>query len=125
MEDELSKFFDVDERRDEVRLNIGAEIFIERVAAEPGDAASSDVLRCEAVDISANGMQVVVDGKLAAGGIHTLIVEIYRSEEVFRLISEVKWVRPHTDGFLVGLALFDSDGSEIIDWKIAMAKYLN
>ena len=125
MDEEVRKFFDVDERRDEVRLNIGAEIFIERVAAEPGAKESADVLRCEAVDISANGMQVVVDGELIAGGIHTLIVEIYRTEDVFRLISEVKWVRPHSDGFLVGLALFDSDGSEIIDWKLAMAKYLN
>ena len=104
MDKELSKFFDVDERRDEVRLTIGAEIFIERVSAEPGDKASAEVLRCEALDISANGMQVVVDGNLTAGGIHTLIVELYRSEEVFRLISAVKWVRTHSDGYVVGLA---------------------
>jgi len=125
MDKDLSKYFDVDERREEVRLNIGAEIFLEKVAAEPGDDSSAEVIRCEAVDISANGMQVLVDTPLIAGGIHTLIVEIYRSEATFRLTSEVKWVEESKDGYLMGLALFDSEGTEIVDWKLTMAKYLN
>jgi len=64
-------------------------------------------------------------GELTAGGVRYLFVGLLWSEGVLLLICEVKWVRPHSDGYFVGLALFDSDGSEIIDWKLAMAKYLN
>lgn len=125
MDHELAKFFDLDERREEVRLNIGAEIFLEKVAADPSEGTPAEVVRCEALDISANGMQVLVDAELVPGGIHTLIVEIYRNESTFKLTSEIKWVEPSKEGFLVGLALFDSEGTEIADWKLAMAKYLN
>lgn len=125
MDKELGKYFDIDERREEVRLNIGAEIFIECVSAEPGTDKQPEIVRCEAVDISANGLQVIVDQQLTEGAIHTLVVEIYRSEELYRLTSEVKWVRKSEQGYLVGLLLFDSDGTEIIDWKLAMAKFLN
>ena len=125
MDKDLGKYFDLDERREEVRLNIGAEIFIECVSAEPGETAGSEVLRCEAVDVSANGLQVMVERKLVQGAIHTLVVELYRSDEVYRLTSEVKWVAQKEGGYLIGLALFDSDGTEIIDWKLAMAKFLN
>lgn len=125
MDKELKKYFDVDERREEVRLSIGAEIFIEKVAADPTEGNPPEVLRCEAIDISANGMKVMVDSPLTAGGIHTLIVEIYRTEAVYRLTAEVKWVEKTPDGYCLGLALFDSDGTEIVDWKLAMSKYLN
>ncbi|TNC79903.1 MAG: hypothetical protein C9356_16590 [Oleiphilus sp.] len=125
MDKELGKYFDIDERREEVRMNIGAEIFIECVAAEPGEGRSAEVLRCEAVDVSANGMQVMVERKLVQGAIHTLVVEVYRNEDVYRLTSEVKWVEKKEDGYLIGLALFDSEDTEIIDWKLAMAKLLN
>ena len=125
MDKELKKYFDVDERREEVRLTIGAEIYLEKVAAEPGEDNSAQVVRCEAMDISANGMQVAVDQELTGGAIHTMVVEIYRSEQVYRLSAEVKWCRKNKHEYHAGLALFDSDGTEIVDWKMTMAKYLN
>lgn len=125
MDKELGKYFDIDERREEVRMNIGAEIFIECVSAEPGEGRNAEVLRCEAVDVSANGMQVMVERQLIQGAIHTLVVEVFRSDEVYRLTSEVKWVVKKDDGYLIGLALFDSEDTEIIDWKLAMARLLN
>ena len=125
MDKEFDKYFDSDERREESRLTIGAEIYLERLSAEPGEDSSADVIRCEAIDISANGLQVLVDVELTAGAIHTLVVDIYRSGEIFRLSAEVRWVEAHKDGYLMGLSFFDSDGTEIIDWKLMMAKYLN
>ncbi len=126
MKDEhVGQFFDVDERREEARLNLGAEIFIEVVSSEPGDATPAKVERCEAVDLSANGIQVLMDSKLQAGAIHTMVVEIDAKDEVYRLTAEVRWVRPHSEGFLAGLLLYESDGTQIIDWKLSMAKHLN
>ncbi len=122
---EISKYFDIDERREEARLNLGAEIYVETVSSEPGENTPAEVIRCEAVDLSANGLQVLVDTKLTSGAIHTLIVDMDQRDEVFKLTAEVRWVRPHSDGFLTGLLLYESDGTEIVDWKLTVAKYLN
>jgi len=123
--EEFSKYFDIDERREEARLNLGAEIFIEIESAEPGDSRPAKVIQCEAVDLSANGLQVLLDTPLNTGAIHTLIVDIDQREDVYRLTAEVRWVRPHSDGYLIGLLLYESDGTEIIDWKLSMASFLN
>jgi hypothetical protein len=124
-DDNLEKFFDTDERRAEARLNLDATIYIETESREPGDARPPEILYCEAVDLSANGMQVVVDRRLIEGAIHTLVVDIARNHERYQLISEVRWVRPHARGFLAGLSLYESDGSEIIDWKLKISRSFN
>ena len=124
-DDELSQFFDIDERREEARLNLGAEIYIEVVAQEPGENKPPVVLKCESIDLSANGLQVLVDEALIVGAIHTLIIEFGVQGKPFKLTAEVRWVKPHKNGYLIGLSLYDSDGTEIIDWKFMVAKSLN
>ena len=124
-DDELGRFFNVDERREEARLNMGAEIYIETVSQEPGEENPSVVLKCESVDLSANGLQVLVYEALVVGAIHTLLIEFDAHEKPFKLIAEVRWVKPHAQGYLIGLSLYDSEGTEIIDWKFMMAKSLN
>lgn len=125
MNDEFDSFFDTDERRTEARLNLQARIYIETESREPGDERPPHIVFCEAVDLSANGMQVIVDTKLTEGAIHTLVVELLGRDESFSLIAEVKWVRPHEDGFLAGLYLYESDGSEIVDWKLKISRSFN
>jgi hypothetical protein len=124
-DDDLAQFFNVDERREEARLNLGAEIFIETVSQEPGEGKPSVVLKCESIDLSANGLQVLVDEALVIGAIHTLLIEFDAHDKPFKLIAEVRWVKPHAQGYLIGLSLYDSEGTEIIDWKFMMAKSLN
>lgn len=123
--DDLHKFFDLDERREEARLNLGADIYIEVEAKEPGSSKPGKVLSCDAVDLSANGLQVLVDDPLTSGAIHTMIVELDADRGMFRLSAEVRWVKPHSEGYLTGLSLYESDGTEIIDWKLMVARYLN
>ena len=124
-DDDLSRFFNLDERREEARLNMGAEIYIETVSSEPGEASPSVVLKCEGVDLSANGLQVLVYEALVVGAIHTLLIEFESQEKPYKLIAEVRWVKPHAQGYLTGLSLYNSEGTEIIDWKFMMAKNLN
>jgi len=124
-DDEISRFFNIDERREEARLNMGAEIYIETVSQEPGEDKPPVVLKCDSVDLSANGLQVLVYEALAVGAIHTLLIEFDTHEKPFKLIAEVRWVKPHAQGYLIGLSLYDSEGTEIIDWKFMMAKSLN
>jgi len=124
-DESFDQFFDVDEKREEARLNIAADIFIETVSQEPGEKKPAEVVQCECVDLSANGLQVLVAENLKPGAIHTLIIDINGKEKVFRLTAEVRWVKPYKSDFLTGLFLYDSAGTAIIDWKFLMAKYLN
>ena len=124
-EDEYKKYFELDEKRVEARLNVDADIYIETVSQEPGDSRQAEVVQCECVDLSANGLQVLVDEALVSGAIHSLIIDIPQQGENFRLTAEVRWVKPYKSSFLTGLMLYDSDGTEIIDWKFLMSRYLN
>ena len=117
-------FFDLDEKREETRVNLDADIFIETVSQEPGETNSPVIVKCECVDLSANGMQVILDTKLHTGAIHTLLIEIKSLQKIFRLTAEIRWTSEKNNRFLTGLFLYDSDGTEIIDWKFMMAKYL-
>lgn len=119
------KYFNVDEKREEARLNVPANIYIETVSREPGSNLDPEVVECECVDLSANGLQVLVPQALRSGAIHTLIIDINHNPKIYRLIAEVKWVKPYKSDFLTGLLLYDSDGTEIIDWKIMLSKFLN
>jgi len=126
MSDKFYKqYFNVDEKREEARLNVAANIFIETVSKEPGSSQEAQVAECECVDLSANGLQVLVPEALQQGAIHTLVIEINHDEKVYRLTAEVKWVKPYKSDFLTGLMLYDSEGTEIVDWKFLMSKYLN
>ena len=122
---EYKKYFNVDEKREEARLNVAASIYIETVSKEPGSAQEAQVVECDCVDLSANGIQVLVPEPLKQGAIHTLIIEIDKDAKNYRLTAEVKWVKPYKSDFLTGLMLYDSEGTEIIDWKFMMSKCLN
>lgn len=126
MSDKFYKeYFNVDEKREEARLNVPASIFIETVSREPGSNQEAKVVECDCVDLSANGLQVLVPESLSSGAIHTLIIELNNEAKVYRLTAEVKWVKPYKSDFLTGLMLYDSEGTEIIDWKFMMSKFLN
>lgn len=124
-EDEYKKFFDVDEKREEARLNVDADIYIETVSEEPGSDHPAEVVQCDCVDLSANGLQVYVEQPLIQGAIHNLIIDLHKQGENFRLTAEVRWVKPYKSDYLTGLMLYDSDGTEIVDWKFLMSRYLN
>lgn len=124
-DNDYQDFFNVDEKREEARLNVAASIYIETVSKEPGSSQEAQVVECECIDLSANGIQVLVPEPLKQGAIHTLIIEIEKDSKNYRLIAEVKWVKPYKSDFLTGLMLYDSEGSEIIDWKFMMSKFLN
>ena len=124
-DNDYQDFFNVDEKREEARLNVAASIYIETVSKEPGSSQEAQVVECECIDLSASGIQVLVPEPLKQGAIHTLIIEIEKDSKNYRLIAEVKWVKPYKSDFLTGLMLYDSEGSEIIDWKFMMSKFLN
>jgi hypothetical protein len=125
MSEEMKRYFDLDEKRGEARVYQSGEMFIEVVSAEPGENDLPEIARCEVVDISANGAQLLVCEELRIGAIHTLIVDLDQHHDNYRLTAEVRWVKPCKDDFLTGVVFYASEQTHIIDWKLLMARFLN
>lgn len=123
--EKMSKFYDDDERRREARVYRSGEIYIEVVSPEPHETIAPEIVRCEVLDLSATGAQLLAETDLTVGAIHTLVIDLDDQTENYRLAGEVRWCRESPDGFLVGLLFFDSEQTSITDWKNLLDKCLN
>lgn len=111
-------------KRVETRLRLEETIFIE-VLSSTSDA-DGNVIMCSSIDLSANGFMVVVDCELELGSILRLCIDLPDREPMF-LVGEVKWQRPDpdSDDFLLGFLLFESEDSDIAEWKLWIAEMLD
>lgn len=113
------------ERRSELRLDEQATIFIEVMCAGVDDDGSPEIVICNSLDISANGIQVALDEGIAVGSILRLGIQLGKGCETMYLVGEAKWVRQELDQFLVGFELYDAENTDIADWKEAIATFLD
>lgn len=109
--------------RIETRLDLEATIFIEVLASE--SELAGEVILCNSLDLSANGLQVVVDNEIDKGSICRICIDLKDSDPIF-LVGEVMWERPDDDPDAVrlGFLLFESDDSDIRRWKELVAEML-
>ena len=112
------------DKRQESRLNTEETVFIELTSAEPGVEIPPDIVISNSVDLSANGLRVSVDRDLVIGSILRACVQFRDSPQRFLLVTEVKWCRAHERAgeFIAGLALFESEGTDIQVWKEMIAE---
>lgn len=112
-------YMSTSDKRQEYRLNQQETVYIELTSSAPGDETPSDIVISNSVDISANGLRVITDRDLMPGSILRACVQFRDSSERFLLVTEVKWCRPHdyAGEYVVGLALFESEGTDIQRWK--------
>lgn len=115
----------LDERRLETRLGIGVRVLVETESAAPGESGPGELRYGQARDISANGLQLVLDRPLVVGSILAIWVEA-SEEQRFQLTGEVRWVRQFegTERYLVGFQLLESDDTSILEWKEFLAGLL-
>lgn len=108
-------------QRQEYRLTTELHVFIELFSE---DSAEPTIVISHSLDISANGLRVITERELPIGSILRSGVQSSRSSQRFMLITEVKWQQPWTapGEYLVGLALFESEDSDIQSWKEFIAQ---
>ncbi|UTA46945.1 PilZ domain-containing protein [Simiduia sp. 21SJ11W-1] len=114
------------EQRQEFRLDKALTVFIELPA--PMDQEPEIVIsRC--FDISANGLRVIADKALAQGAIVRASVQLPKNGAAIAskrcsLVAETKWARPQGERgeWLMGLALYESEDSDIAQWKTFVAE---
>jgi len=111
------------EHRIETRLELEETVFIEVLSASA--ASDTNVVMCSSLDLSANGIQVVVDQDIALGSILRLCIDMPDEEPIF-LVGEIMWKRADTatGGICLGFLLFESDDSDIAEWKQWIANRL-
>lgn len=105
------------EQRQESRLETQTTVFIE--------TEENTVVVSDSVDISANGLRVQIDQPLAVGSIHQVCIQLTKQPRL-QLVTEVKWCREANQGgeYLLGLAIFESTGTDVQQWKTLIARYL-
>ena len=104
------------EKRQELRLNAQETLFVE---VDSGDQDSTQIIISNSVDISANGMQVVIDRALLVGSIHRLCLQLGVPEQRLYLTAMIIWSRALGDdeGFAVGMQVLESQGTDVLQWK--------
>jgi len=86
---------------------------------------TNDVFMCTSLDLSANGLQVVVNN-IHLGSILRLCIDLADKDPIF-LVGEVMWKRPDpgTDCIRFGFLVFESNDSNIKEWKLWVSNALN
>jgi hypothetical protein len=102
--------------RVQTRLELEETIFIEVIASDSTSAGS--VIMCNSLDLSANGLQVIVDEEISINSILRICIDLKDADPIF-LVGEVKWKRPdaETGAYRIGFLLFESDDTDIKRWK--------
>lgn len=108
------------DQRQEYRLDNQLTVIIELDSSASGEPT---LVVSKSLDISANGLRAIAHQAVATDIILRCCIRDETSDRQFLLVTEVKWCRPHEDGdYLIGLSLFDSDGTDIVKWKEYIAQ---
>ena len=109
----------VHENRVQPRIDLEATIFVELLSSSKHSPGT--IIMCNSLDLSASGLQVVVDDVIPAGSIFRLCIDLKDADPIF-LVAEVKWQRPDpdSDAHRIGFLLFESDDTDIERWKELM-----
>lgn len=108
------------EKRQELRLCAEETVFIEVESDEESEEAQ--IVIGSSVDVSANGLQMVLDRPLLEGSIHRLCLQLGDQRQWY-LSAAVIWSRQLDDdeGHAVGLQVLESDGTDVQSWKTWIA----
>jgi hypothetical protein len=117
----MEKPINNNDKRQEFRLDNQLTVIIELGTADNGEPI---LVVSKSLDISANGLRAIAHEAVATDIILRCCIRDEKSDRQFLLVTEVKWCHPHeSEGdYLMGLSLFDSDGTDIVKWKEYIAQ---
>ena len=105
------------ERRRESRRLSSERLFAQVVQSNEQDLVGI-TLSCRAVDVSANGLQILAERAVPAGCVLDLWVDDSRKPGKFFLSSDVRWVGDQRyDGWVMGVQLHNGQATDIEAWR--------
>lgn len=113
--------------RGELRVYKEMAVFVETYSSPHGEARNSSIVISKTVDVSANGLQIVMDKPVAPGSILQVCVEFLGEPPHYHLSGEVKWVASvgREKDYLVGFQLIESEHTDIEAWKNRIATVMD
>lgn len=108
-----------EQRRKHLRLDIESTTFIELLSPRLGEAESGRMIKCQSLNVSRGGMQVILAEEIAVGDILQIGVDLPGAEDTLYLAAEVRWCLPsknEQNPWIAGLQILDADGSDIERW---------
>ena len=111
-------------KRHDERLAGQATAFIELMGASIDAPDRAPIIICNSVDISRGGLRVYVDTFIEPGTILHLGLQLPGQEHPLYVVAEVKWAQRTSarDGYWIGFALLESDGTDIAHWQSLVEK---
>ncbi len=113
------------ERRSETRINEKTTVFVEACSASFDNSSPAEIILCNSLDMSANGILVQMDQSVEIGTILRICAEFGEEREPLYLVGEAKWVQPQDNYYNVGFELYDAENTDIVSWKRVIASMLD
>lgn len=109
---------DIVDRRKHERINVSQVIYIEILQRGTRRETQENVIRCETVDVSVQGLCVYVPMKIRLGSKLNIAVPEDGWIENLELVGEARWQRPAEDGegYWLGLELHDTSKENMAKW---------
>ncbi len=104
--------------RNHNRLEKNAAIFLEMLSM-PGSDSSNNILLCNALDLSLEGVRVCVDEPIEVHSVLQMGIQLQGMDQPFYMVGEVRWCTQSAEGepgFWVGFELLDSAGTDYDTW---------
>ena len=100
------------------RINIDLTFFIEAgVRASPRD--TGEIVICKSQDLSATGVQVVLDQPIRNGRIVRACLDIKQFDPIY-VIAKVVWQSKSEEAYHHGLLLLESEDTDVKMWHDAL-----
>ncbi|MDA1299488.1 MAG: PilZ domain-containing protein [Proteobacteria bacterium] len=115
----------IEERADKRFEGRSYTIFVEVESAAYDGSTDGNIVICKSINLSAEGLQVVVDTLIPARKVLRLCLDV-RDEPPIFVVGEVMWQRqePETGEYHVGFRLFDSEETDYQTWRQMVAELI-
>ncbi len=113
-----------EQRRNHPRLPVTGTTFIELLSARAGENESAKMITCNTVDVSRNGLQVILSEELTVGAILQIGVDLPNAPGTLYLAGEVRWCLPSNDAlhpWLAGFQILNAEDTDIKTWAAMIA----
>lgn len=110
-------------KRSEIRVIQTFTVFMERHLVME-ESINSSIVVTKSIDVSANGVKIILDSPLPMQSLVRLCLESNNGEAPFLLIGEVAWIFLVEKQTMVGFHLVESIDTDITRWKEFIAHCL-
>lgn len=104
-----------DQRR-ETRVNANVRFFVHVHESKSDPDMVGMSLECEAVDMSAHGMQFSTNSALTESTLLNITIGIGEPFAMYLLRGEVRWVRHREDQCFIGVMLQEAEDTDLERW---------